>query len=146
MVESPVVDDDRDRLIQTGKEISREPADQPVPAEMSGPVPELGRLKVPASGLIRLPEPARLRLGGKVVDMLRDLWSASARCAEYSFGMPKIGSSVEEVVDSDRRFAVGSSDEAGEGSCGGPEAGSSDEAVEDSCRGLQAASFGQTKA
>ncbi|KAK3264877.1 hypothetical protein CYMTET_26406 [Cymbomonas tetramitiformis] len=67
-------------------------------------------------------------------------------CAEYSFGMPKIGSSVEEVVDSDRRFAVGSSDEAGEGSCGGPEAGSSDEAVENSCRGLQAASFGQTKA
>ncbi|KAK3245119.1 hypothetical protein CYMTET_6708 [Cymbomonas tetramitiformis] len=44
MVESPVVDD-RDRLIQTGKEMSREPSDQPVPADMSEPVPVLGRLK-----------------------------------------------------------------------------------------------------
>ncbi|KAK3239357.1 hypothetical protein CYMTET_50717 [Cymbomonas tetramitiformis] len=61
MAESPVVDD-LDRLIRTGKEMSREPADQTVPAERSGLLPELGRRNVPASGLIRLQEPARLEL------------------------------------------------------------------------------------
>ncbi|KAK3271219.1 hypothetical protein CYMTET_20423 [Cymbomonas tetramitiformis] len=63
------------------------------------------------------------------------------RCAEYSFGMQKMGSSIEEVVDSDRGFAVSSSDETGEDSCRGLAVGSSDEAVEDSCPGCIAYFF-----